>query len=152
MTRFFRTARFSRAHILLSLPLLLSCGGGTEPTGPPAYVPMQRVVEATPVFDVIQELVERNGCTGASCHLSGQGELYLGPDPQVNYANLVAVRAYSEPGFFRVDPGNADESYVIIKVEGRQRVGGAMPLGGPLLDSIDMANLRNWIESGAPEP
>ena len=49
----------------------------------------------------------------------------------------------------RVIPGNANASYIIVKVEGRQTVGQRMPLGGAALDNIDLTNLKNWINQGA---
>jgi hypothetical protein len=142
----------TRHGLALMLASTLSCGGG-EPTGPSDGFdpPVARMVMEHPTFAIVQELVERNGCTGASCHLSGQGELYLGYGPQVDYGNLVNVPAHGEPEFLRVDPGSPDLSYIVIKVEGRQSFGDAMPIGGPPIDSIDLANLRNWITVGAPD-
>jgi hypothetical protein len=49
----------------------------------------------------------------------------------------------------RVIPGNANDSYLIVKVEGRQSVGQRMPIGGSPLDNIDLTNLKNWISQGA---
>jgi hypothetical protein len=37
----------------------------------------------------------------------------------------------------------------VIKLEGRQTVGGRMPQTGSPLDSIDLTNVRNWISQGA---
>jgi len=48
-----------------------------------------------------------------------------------------------------VEPGDPDNSYVIIKLEGRQSVGARMPLGAPFLDNIDLTNIRNWNSQGA---
>ena len=49
----------------------------------------------------------------------------------------------------RVVPGNATDSYLVIRLEGRQTVGNRMPLGGSPLDNIDLTNVRNWIAQGA---
>jgi hypothetical protein len=67
----------------------------------------------------------------------------------ISYGELVDVPATSEP-FPRVDPGNPDGSYLVIKLEGRQSVGDRMPQTGASLDSIDLTNIRNWISQGAP--
>jgi hypothetical protein len=64
------------------------------------------------------------------------------------YASLVGVAATQE-SLERVTAGKADESYLIIKLEGRQQVGARMPLGGIPLDAVDMGNLKNWINKGA---
>ncbi|RMH12875.1 MAG: hypothetical protein D6701_13015 [Gemmatimonadetes bacterium] len=67
----------------------------------------------------------------------------------VAYDNLVNVQATSE-NFRRVLPGDPQNSYIVIKLEGRQSVGSRMPLGQAPLDNIDLTNIRNWISSGAP--
>ena len=67
-----------------------------------------------------------------------------------SYRELVSVRAESEP-FLRVVPGDPDGSYLVRKLEGRQSVGDRMPQTGAPLDSIDLANIRNWISQGAPD-
>jgi hypothetical protein len=58
------------------------------------------------------------------------------------------------PGLPIVTPGDPEESYLWLKVEGRQdEVGGAgsaMPLGRALSDA-DAETLENWILNGAPE-
>ena len=108
---------------------------------------MDRVIIRFPEFqEHIQEILVRKGCTSAECHLVGQGGLILGADAVKNHMNIVNVPAESETEFLRVEPFDATNSYVIIKLEGRQRVGAWM---GPI-DSIDLTNLKNWINYGAP--
>lgn len=134
--------------------VLASCGGGSGPTGTDGTSDspmMSREIQADPPFAVVQDIFERR-CAGPSCHGAAMGGLFLGSDPEVNYDNLVNVPANAEPEFLRVEPGNATDSYIIIKTEGRQTVGAMMPLGGPPLDSIDHTNLVNWINNGAPPP
>ena len=48
-----------------------------------------------------------------------------------------------------VIPSNANDSYLVKKLEGRQSVGARMPLGGEALDNIDLSNVKNWINQGA---
>jgi hypothetical protein len=67
-----------------------------------------------------------------------------------SYGELVSVLATSEP-ILRVVPGSPDGSYLVMKLEGRQSVGDRMPQTGAPLDSIDLANIRNWIAQGAPD-
>lgn len=66
-----------------------------------------------------------------------------------NHATLVGVASTSEPNFKRVVPNDATNSYLVIKLEGRQSVGERMPLGGASLDNIALMNMRNWINTGA---
>ncbi len=65
-----------------------------------------------------------------------------------SYASLVNVTATREP-IVRVIPGNADASYLVVKLEGRQSVGSRMPLGGQPLSQTDLTNIKNWINRGA---
>lgn len=127
-----------------------ACGGGGGSSSPtaPSGSGTTRTVQADPSYgSVIQEIFERKGCTAASCHgtaLSAGLNLQRG----ASYASLVNVQATSEP-ILRVIPGNADGSYLVIKLEGRQAVGTRMPQTGTPLDSIDLTNVKNWINQGA---
>lgn len=140
----------ARPRTLLGLLLLMgavACGGDS-PSEPDPGDP--RTVKANPSFSAdIEEIFDRKGCTAAGCHGSvQQGGMDLRPGAA--YGALVGVTASAEP-IPRVIPGDAEGSYIVMRVEGRQSVGSRMPLGGVPLDSIDLTNLRNWISQGAPE-
>ena len=99
---------------------------------------------------VVQGIFDRNGCNVAGCHSRpppAKADLDLRTG--FSYLHLVDVQATTEPQRILVIPGNAKDSYLILKLEGRQTVGDRMPPGRAPLDSIDMANLRNWIDRGA---
>ncbi len=144
-------------RISYTLPLVAAltvsaCGGGGSPTGPGdggnGGNGNTRVIKAAPSFaNDIQEIFNRRGCTASSCHGSAQSA-GLNLRAGSSYANLVGVDATSESKV-RVIPGNADQSYLVIKLEGRQSVGARMPLGGAALDNIDLANIKNWINQNA---
>ena len=144
----------SRIFLLAFLGGVLASCGGVEPTGPagndgPAA---PRVIKPNPLFDPdIQNILVEGGCTSGGCHGAPQGQagLRLDSDVQMNYANLVNVPAQQQGGFLLVKPADATNSYVVIKLEDRQNVGSSMPIGVPL-DSIDLTNFRNWIDTGAP--
>jgi hypothetical protein len=103
---------------------------------------------ADPSFaTVIQEIFNRRGCAAGSCHGSSQSA-GLSLAAGSSYANLVNV-ASTQTGTLRVIPGNANGSYLIVKVEGRQTLGDRMPQGASALDNIDLTNLKNWINQGA---
>lgn len=125
---------------------LAACGDG--PMGPDG----ERQILAQPSFSTdINEIFQRRGCSSGSCHGApgGRAGLELTASAAANYAMLVDVDATSE-SFKRVLPGDATNSYLVIKIEGRQTEGGQMPLGGTPLDDIDQTNIRNWINNGAP--
>lgn len=126
---------------------LTACGGSTGPDVMDTTDP--RVILQFPQFRAdVMEIFRRNGCTDG-CHALGQGGLtLLDGDPGTSYDQLVNEPAHSE-NFLRVEPMDPDDSYVVIKIEGRNTVGSPMPPGGEL-DLIDLTNLRTWISNGAP--
>ncbi len=145
--------RISYALPLVAALGLSACGGG-NPTGPNDGNGNgngnndTRVIKAAPSFaNDIQEIFNRRGCTASSCHGSAMS---VGLDLRAgsSYAKLVNVEATQEP-IIRVIPGNADQSYQVIKLEGRQSVGARMPFGGAALDNIDLTNIKNWINQNA---
>ncbi len=143
-----RRVIFSALATLFSLGLVACGDSTTSPGGGGGGA--TRVIVADPSFaTVIQEIFTRKGCTASSCHGSSQQE---GLDLRAgsSYGSLVNV-ASAQSAAFRVIPGNANGSYLIVKVEGRQTVGTRMPQGGSNLDLIDLTNLKNWINAGAVE-
>jgi len=145
-----------RLALQLSLlgTILASCGGdATMPTasgGDGGDTLTNRMIRANPSFaGDIQEIFVRRGCTNADgCHGLGQGSLTLRANDPENHANLVNVTAGAESEYVLVKPLDATNSYVVIRLEGRQRIGLTMPFGSSL-DSIDLTNIKNWINNGA---
>jgi len=140
--------RLGALSIAATLLLLAGCSSNDNPAS--SNNSANRTVKADPSFAAdIQEIFNRTGCTASNCHGSlKQSNLDLRPDS--SYINLVNVDVFETSGK-RVIPGDAQNSYIVIKVEGRQAVGVQMPSGLPPLDSIDVANLRNWIDQGAKD-
>jgi len=107
-----------------------------------------RIVRDDPSLALdIQEIFNRRGCSSGSCHGAARS---AGMDLRTgaSFTSLVNVASSSE-GTLRVIPGDANGSYIIIKLEGRQSVGSRMPLGGSALNSTDLQNIKNWINKGA---
>jgi hypothetical protein len=135
---------------VLALGLFLTACGDDGPTEPVVDDPMEtRVVKDNPSFatDVL-EIFARKGCTAGSCHGNGAGGMTLSSTASVSYGSLVNI-ASPATGEIRVIPGNANDSYLVKKLEGRQSAGAQMPLGGVALDNIDLSNIKNWINQGA---
>ncbi len=145
---------FARSFLVLAAVVVVSaCSSEDDPIAPPGNGGNGdggggRMVEDNPSFSgTIQEIFERRGCSASSCHgaaRSGGLQLTLGDA----YDNLVNVQGVAEP-ILRVIPSDAEGSYLVIKLEGRQSVGSSMPLGGSSLDNIDLTNIKNWIDQGA---
>ncbi|MET0985260.1 MAG: CHRD domain-containing protein, partial [Steroidobacteraceae bacterium] len=90
----------------------------------------------------------------ASCH-SGGGSVLPGSmnlsSTSASFTALVNVNSEQAPSLKRVNPNSPDTSYLVHKVEGASNiVGGRMPLSGPPLSAEQIANIRSWISSGAP--
>ena len=86
----------------------------------------------------------------SACHQPGG----IGPMPLDNeaatFANLVGVDSIEIATLKRVEPFDSENSYLVWKIENRPNiVGGAMPLGGPLLTQDQIDAIREWIDDGA---
>ena len=88
----------------------------------------------------------------ASCHMTGQEEGNLAMHPRAAYASLVNVPSV-ESGLLRVKPGSPNESYLLLKLEGKHLDAGGtgrqMPLDGTPLDAATLERIRSWIAGGA---
>jgi hypothetical protein len=132
----------SGALAALAALFLLSCGGdnGTSPQPP-------TTVKDDPAFSADIQPIFTASCISSGCHnaTASAGLVLLQGQ---SYANLVDVDSSSENTKKRVLPGDATNSYLVIKLEGRQSVGSRMPLGGTL-NSNSIQNIKNWINKGA---
>lgn len=112
-------------------------GGGSTPVDSPSFA-----LDIQPIFNV--------SCGSSSCHGTSlsRANAYLDLRSGKSYAMLVNIMGNQEP-IVRVIPGDATGSYLIIKLEGRQRVGSRMPKGAPALSSATIQTIKNWINQGA---
>ncbi len=131
---------------------------GAFPSGDAAaggnFVAEFNVVGIQPTLTSIQDNVFTITCSG--CHsgvgggLPGSMNLTSAAD---SFANLVSTSSLQEPLLDRVTPGDADNSYLIHKLEGVDAGGqpiatNQMPPGGPL-DQATIDVIRQWIDAGA---
>ena len=104
-------------------------------------------------FSAIHAQVIMPNCTLSGCHGAAGTQPAGKPQnlstPAAAIAALVGVQALGEPQYLRVQPGNPDQSYLVIKLAGRNAAGLSMPPGGALPANVQMA-IRNWILRGAP--
>lgn len=113
----------------------------TPPAPPPAGVTLSQ----------LQSTIFTPMCSG--CH-NGSGAALPGvmnlSDAASTFAALVGVPSIEQPALVRVAPNDAANSYVVHKIEGASTITGQrMPLGGPFLDASQIAEVRQWIDSGA---
>jgi hypothetical protein len=119
---------------------------GPSPNLQPTFASIQR-----DIFEAA-DASGRAACTNCHTDVGGRnpsGGLNLRHD--LAYAALVNVASRNKAGAIRVIPGDADNSYIIDKLEGRSGiVGERMPrTGGPYLTEGQMTIIKRWIATGA---
>lgn len=104
-----------------------------------------------PTLESIQTNIFNTSCALSNCHAGQNAPMQLNLSEGAARANLVGVESREVPSLLRVDPGNPDDSYIVIKIEGTDpRLQGArMPLNMPALDAEEIAVVREWIAEGA---
>jgi cytochrome c5 len=98
-------------------------------------------------FAQIQSNVFDTACV--TCHAGAGAPLGLRLDAANSFGLLVGVPSMQVPTLLRVEPGDADTSYLVQKLEGTASVGARMPLGAPAIPPDDIALIRQWITDGA---
>lgn len=127
-----------RSALLLSLLVLASCSKKmptqTDDTPPDTTVTYSGTIQ--PIFNA--------RCV--SCHSASV------PQSGVNLATYAATRASrgTQYNALIVLPNNADDSALYDKLLASPRFGSRMPQGGALTTQ-QIANIRAWINAGAPE-
>src|SRR5882762_5277025 len=142
----------ARALVALGAALLAACAGngeGLDANGQPLGSAGGTPPPLTADFQSIQDNVFTPVCV--RCHSGAGAPQGLQLDAAHSYALLVGVPSNEEPGLLRVQPGVADSSYIVLKLEGSSAIVGAqMPFGGPPLPQATIDVIRQWITNGAP--
>lgn len=111
--------------------------------------PVNEIEEGSSFAQDIQPIFTAK-CATSFCHDAATASEGLNLSQGQAYGQLVGVNSNQEKSLKRVAPGDAENSYIIIKLEDRQTIGSAMPLGNAL-SGDDIQLIRNWIESGAQD-
>jgi hypothetical protein len=126
----------------LACSTLAACGSGDGFVGSGGVVgPLE------PNFNSIQANVFDQVCE--HCHSGATAPAGLRLDAANSYASLVGVPSVERPSIRRVAPGDANNSFLIQKLEGTAGVGERMPAGLPPLPQSDINIIRQWIGDGA---
>jgi methionine-rich copper-binding protein CopC len=137
---------------LLSVACAAGCAGngdGLDQNGQPITPGSMTSGAIQPTLESIEENVFTPICS--KCHIGAGAPEGLQLDAAHAYNALVGVPSVEEPSFLRVNPGNPDSSYMILKIEGAMGIeGGQMPLNLPPLLPNVMAAIRQWVANGAP--
>lgn len=107
--------------------------------------------DTSPTLSNIQTNVFNTSCAVSGCHRGAGAPLGLDLSAGNARDNLVNVDSREVPDLLRVDPGDPDDSYLVMKIEGAPGIVGArMPRGRPPLSDEQIQLIRAWIEAGAP--
>ena len=87
---------------------------------------------------------------GCACHTGGNTSSDLDFTPSAAYAELVDVQSVQYPSLDRVEPGDPEASFLVLKVrESTPPAGDQMPPGGAELSAGEIAQIEQWINEGA---
>lgn len=108
----------------------------------------QKPTEST--FSSIQENIFNKNCAVSGCHLGSNAPFELDLSEGKSYNNLVGIPSGEVPALFRVKPFDAENSYLVMKIEGAPGIQGErMPRGRDPLPAEDINAIREWIALGA---
>lgn len=103
-----------------------------------------------PNLATVQQAIFTAKCALAECHAGGSPRQGMSLEPGKASGLTINVTALEAP-MFRIKPGDPDNSYLIAKIEGRNKdVGGSgerMPLGFAPLSTAEIKLVRDWITS-----
>ena len=83
------------------------------------------------------------------CHSGAAATAGLDLSSGNAYANTVNVDSKQDLTKKLILPSDADNSYIVIKVEGRQTIGDRMPSGTGDLSANEIQTLKTWTNEGA---
>ncbi len=135
--------------LLLLVVVGVAACGDDSPTSPttPTTPTTPSVGNLTATFSSIQRELFNPSCVDHHGERSTDAELDLTEGE--SFANLVSVMSV-QVGLDLVEPNNAENSYLIHKLDGRASiVGDRMPPGGPFLTPEQIEVIKAWINTGA---
>lgn len=140
------------AIALVELVAMVGCAGEgiLDPVSPPPDCLDEIPFRAQ--FSCIQQFIFSPTCAIAGCHAAPGAAQGLDLSSGNSWTGLVGSPS-AEAALTRVEPGDPDNSYLIIKLEGidPRLVGDRMPQGGPFLSQAEIDVIRRWILDGAVE-
>ena len=110
------------------------------------------VVQTGPTtLQAVQTTIFTPRCAMSGCHVAG-GPFGLDLSNGLTAGNTIGVASAELPGYARVTPFDATNSYLYMKISGDARMlGDPMPAQGPLLTAQQLQTVADWINAGALE-
>ena len=141
--------RICRSALFPFLAVGVAACGSDSPTAPtpPTTTPTPTPGALTATLSSIQSVVFNDSCIGHHGDHATDADLDL-RDGQ-SFSNLVN-RQSIQVALDLVEPNDAENSYLIHKLDGRAGiVGDRMPPAGPFLSQADIDVIKQWINAGA---
>ncbi|MCI0514708.1 hypothetical protein L0128_15950 [candidate division KSB1 bacterium] len=130
---------FIRASLCLALLVFAQCGDDTNNPAASPNTDVSLTHDIQPIFNA--------SCAVSGCHnVAAAAQLNLSAGK--SYSSLVEVNANQDATQKRVQTGDAMNSYLVVKIEGRQKIGSKMPPGSAL-SVTQIQAIKNWIDQGA---
>ena len=113
-------------------------------------------IKAKIIITFQQAIFNGKGCASGGCHSGNRPAGNMNLSSGSSFTNTVGRPAASSP-LQRIQPGNANNSYLFRKVSAKTNPGSfsisgsPMPLGGNALSDSQLAALAAWINAGAPQ-
>lgn len=136
--------RLPTGALVLALSIFFGACAQDDPLEPDAL---------EPTLNSIQANIFTPTCALSGCHAGAAPQEGLNLSAGQARQNLVDVASRQVPDLLRVNPGNANDSYLVIKLEGGGRMApgtARMPFGAAPLTSQQIGVVREWINAGAP--
>jgi hypothetical protein len=142
-----RYRSFGLAGVCGLVVVVSACPGeGTGPNG-------NGNGNGTPTFAADIQPIFTARCALSNCHIGSSPAASMNLGEGQAHSNIVNVTSTQVPALNRVLPGNPEQSYLVLKIEGRAgEVGGVntqMPLANCCLTSSQISAIREWITAGA---
>lgn len=141
----------SASTLLLLLAIGVAACGSDSPTAPTppttTTTPTPTPGALTATLSSIQSVVFNDSCVGHHGDHATDADLDLREGQA--FSNLVN-RQSIQVALDLVEPNDAENSYLIHKLDGRAGIVGVqMPVGGPFLSQADIDVIKQWIDNGA---
>jgi hypothetical protein len=141
---------FTGISWFIGLPACVGDGIGLDKFGEP--VDSSGVTDSIPLASTLESIQANvfSAVCAVACHRPPNSYQGLNLEAGKAYENLVDVSSVEIPSMMRIVPGDADNSYIIWKLEDREGIlGQRMPLDLPALPSDQIEAIKTWINEGA---
>ena len=145
--------RIFTAFIIIGCGFISACapgsGEGLDSNGNPITSDSQPIPLSAD-FVSIQANIFTPNCAISGCHAGTTAPLGLRLDADNSFLNIFDQTSSEDPTATLIIPGDADNSYLVRKIEGT--AGARMPKDLPALSANKIQVIRDWVTNGALGP